>query len=194
MFEDTYSGDVGEALGVLSMEKLSYDHMGQILGTDLDSDYIFENQYETIYMMASSFYTEYDDRNDATIFIIMFPKMREYYELCREYGRKHKLSRKNNSFFTEAGKYVYKKLNQVNSYSIDWKLCTPKKIVKKKALQLIVFLGPEFFQPVELVESLFEIRDFYEEGVKKLKAELSENQPKPALQLLPAKAEERSAA
>lgn len=58
-----------------------------------------------------------------------------------------------------------------------------------------MYTGMEFYQPVDLVESLCEIRDFYIETEKKLRLELYGPKPEdtPAPLLLPAVPERRAA-
>lgn len=64
-------------------------------------------------------------------------------------------------------------MDGINSYCIDWLLFTPKKETNKRWTCLAVFTSPEFTQLVQLVESIYNIRSFYEEGVKRLEEELS---------------------
>ena len=58
-----------------------------------------------------------------------------------------------------------------------------------------MYTGMEFYQPVELVESLCEIRKFYIEAEKKLRLELYGPKPEdtPVPLLLPAVPERRAA-
>ena len=41
-----------EALGVLSIEKLLHNHLGAIMGTPIDEDYLYECMYEAIAEIA----------------------------------------------------------------------------------------------------------------------------------------------
>lgn len=69
-------------------------------------------------------------------------------------------------------------MSGINSYCIEWSLFTPKKITDKKHPCLAVFTSPEFFQPVQLVESLYNIQSYYTEALKRLKAEMVQQETK----------------
>jgi len=131
---------------------------------------------------------------DVNIQKFSFPGMKEFYCLCREYGRKNRVSFKNNRYAREAADFVNREMNGIDSYCINWRLFTPKKVTDKKWPCLAVFTDVEFYQPVQLVESLYNIRTCYKQALEKLKEEL---RPPRAELLLPPKvsrAAERNAA
>lgn len=80
----------------------------------------------------------------------------------------------------------------IRDYSIDWLLFSPKSETQKRWPCLAVFTGVEFYQWVELIESLFHIRSFYENGVKRLKTEINRLESK--IIQLPDEAERKQAA
>ena len=161
-----------DLLAILSIEKICYDHRGVCNATPLDSDFLWETAYEALNDVAS--YTENGsvDAWDTYVQKFQFPDMQKYYDLCRAYGKKHRIAFKNNRFIKEAADFVADEMNGINSYCIDWMLFTPKKETEKRWPCLAVFTSPEFYQPVQLVESVYNIRSFYEEGVKRLEEEL----------------------
>ena len=162
-----------DLLAILSIEKICYDHTGVCSATPLDSDYLWETSYEALNDAAS--YTENGSLEawDTYVQKFRFSGMRRYYDLCREYGRKHLIAFKNNRFVKEAADFVSDEMNGINSYCIDWMLFTPQKETEKRWPCLAIFTSPEFYQPAQLVESVYNIRSFYEEGVKRLEEELS---------------------
>lgn len=164
---------IDDLLGVLSIEKICYDHTGVCNATSLDCDYLWETAYEALNDAAS--YTENGSVEawDTYVQKFQFAGMQRYYDLCREYGRKRRIAFKKNCFVKEAEDFVADEMNGINSYCIDWMLFTPKKETEKRWTCLAVFTSPEFYQPVQLVESVYNIRSFYEEGVKRLEEELS---------------------
>ena len=182
-------------LGVLSIEKLLHDHLGAVMGTPIDEDYLYECMDEAISEIAQDVECGYNDDWAMTICHIVFPSMRPFYDLCREHSRRHRINFKRNPYVLEAAKVVNSYMGGIDDYDIDWQLCAPKKEYPKKRCELVVYTGMEFYQPVELVESLCEIREFYIKAEKKLRLELygSNTGQKPAPPLLPAVPERRAA-
>ena len=182
-----------DILGILAIEKIRYDHTGAIVGKTLDSDFFPETCYEALDDVADSIIANVDDY-DVYIQKFLFPGMEEFYRLCREYGRKKRIYFKNNPYVREAADFVNREMNGIDSYCINWRLFTPKKVTDKKFPCLAVFTDVEFYQPVQLVEALCNIRTYYKQALEKLKEEL--RPPQAELLLLPAvsQAAERNAA
>lgn len=160
-------------LAILSIEKIRYDCTGICGDTPLDSDYLWETVYEALNNVAT--YTENGSTDEWDTYVqkFQFDDMQRYYDLCREYGKKNRVAFKNNRFVKEAADFVRDEMNGIYSYFINWFLFTPKKETEKHWPCLAVFTSPEFYQPVQLVESVYNIRSFYEEGVKRLEEELN---------------------
>ena len=158
-------------LGLLVIEKIRYDHTGTIIGGTLDSNSFLEAYYDALEDVAYSVSANVDDY-DVYIQKFLFPGMEEFYRLCREYGRKNRVSFKKNRYVREAADFVNREMNGIESYCINWSLFTPKKITDKKWPCLAVFTNVEFYQPVQLVESLYNIRTYYKQALEKLKEEL----------------------
>lgn len=166
-----------DLLGILAIEKILYDHTGSVTGETLSEGCLMEACYYALEDVAPSVSAETGDY-DTYIQKFCFPGMEEFYRLCREYGRKNGVSFKNTPYVKEAVDFVNQEMNGIDSYSIGWSLFTPKKVTQKKWPCLAVFTDPEFYQPVQLVESLYNIRTFYMGGVKRLKAELEQQETK----------------
>ena len=144
--------------------------------------------YQAIAEIAQDVECGYNDDWAMNIFHIVFPSMRSFYDLCREHSRRHRVSFKRNPYVRAAVQAVNEHMENIDDYDVNWRLCTPKKEYPKKRCELVVYTGMEFYQPVELVESLCEIREFYIKAEKKLRLELygSNTGQKPAPPLLPA--------
>ena len=182
-------------LGVLSIEKLLYDHLGIVTDSSIDADYLYACMDEAIFEIVQDVAYGYNDNMGMSIAHIVFPSMRPFYDLCREHSRRHRINFKRNPYVLEAAKVVNSYMGGIDDYDVGWRLCTPKKEYPKKRCELVVYTGMEFYQPVELVESLCEIREFYIEAEKKLRLELHGSKPEdtPAPLLLPAVPERRAA-
>lgn len=181
MFEDP-DLCMEDLLGILAIEKIRYDHTSVIAGETLYGDDFPVVCYDALGDVADSISADVDDY-DTYIQKFCFPSMEEFYRLCREYGRRNRVSFQNNPYVKEAAGFVNQEMNGIDSYCIDWRLFTPKKATKKKWPCLAVFTSIEFYQPVQLVESLYNIRTYYMQALEKLKAELQLSQKE--LHLLP---------
>ena len=192
MFEspDLYMDDL---LGILAIEKIRYDHTGFIAGESLYGDDFPVVCYDALGNVADSISADVDDC-DTYIQKFCFPGMEEFYRLCREYGRRNRVSFQNNPYVREAANFVNQEMNGIDSYCIDWRLFTPKKATKKKWPCLAVFTSIEFYQPVQLVESLYNIRTYYMRALEKLKKELQSSQMKTLYLTEVSQAAERKAA
>lgn len=167
--------DFNYSLGVLAIEKILYDHLGEIVGSEIEEDYIFETQLYALDLVSKRLYQSYNEYREEEITKIQFPAMQEFYNLCREYGRKHRISFEQNPYVKDAKKYVNSEMNDIGSYSISWSLFTPKKITEKRWPCLVIFTDYEFYQPVNLIEALCNIRNYYIRSAEKLKKELEEH-------------------
>ena len=177
--------------GILIMVKAVYDATGEVIESILDSDYFWDVYTQAIdsaaNVVAWGTINDYENVNKYS-----FPCMDEYYELCRKYGRIHRVSFENNPYVKNANEKIESEMNSIYSYYFDWTLFTPKKKTKKKYNCLWVMTYPEFNQLVTLVKALCSIRTFYEEGVEELKKVLEP--AKPQIRLLPQKKERKKAA
>ena len=96
MFEspDLYMDDL---LGILAIEKIRYDHTGFIAGESLYGDDFPVVCYDALGNVADSISADVDDC-DTYIQKFCFPGMEEFYRLCREYGRRNRVSFQNNPY------------------------------------------------------------------------------------------------
>ena len=93
-------------LGVLSIEKLLYDHLGIVTGTPIDADYLYACMDEAIFEIVQDVTYKYSDNLGMSIAHIVFPSMRPFYDLCREHSRRHRINFKRNPYVLEAAKVV----------------------------------------------------------------------------------------
>lgn len=162
-----------DVLGILAIEKIRYDYTGEYEDTLLDEDYFPDAYYTALSAVAKEYDYGWIEMTDTYVHKFCFPAMREYYRLCREYGKINRISFKRNRFVTEATAFINSEMGDIRDYSIDWLLFSPKAETKKRWPCLTVFTAVEFYRWVELIESLFHIRSFYENGVKRLTNEIN---------------------
>lgn len=172
MFEES-DVCVGDLLGVIAIKKIKYDFTGQLDATLIEEDSLAELYYDSFEDVAQECDFGSVEMFDEYVYKLCFPNMREYYNLCREYGKKCKVAFKHNQFVKEAKRFVDREMNNIDSYCINWLLFHPKSETLKHWPCLTIFLSAEFYQYVQLVNALYSIRFFYEEGVKNLKKEIA---------------------
>lgn len=180
-----------DVFGTLAIVKLIYDETGIKMNTPLNEYSLLETYFEAL-DYAGSREESADDYCGGYIDKYSFTYMPRYYELCKEYGHLNKVKFSKNPFVLEAARLVDSEMRGIDSYCISWSLFTPKRIEKKKYPCLAVFFDPEFFQPIQLIESLCNIRAFYREGVIRLEKAIKAQKNK--IIVMPNKTAERKKA
>lgn len=159
------------ALGLLAIEKIQFDHLGAVNGYNLDTDYFYEAAFEAIDQICDVTDSGYNDDWNSNMLKLVFPGMHSFYALCREQCKRERQDFANFRHVKDAQDFVYREIGQINDYNIDGKLITPKKQTEKKYCCLLIELGCEFYQYVELVDTLCNIRAYYLDAEKKLRKE-----------------------
>lgn len=174
MFRDFQLHDIEFALGCVSMEKLLYDHTGEILETAIDPDYIMENYFESLEKLGDFTDLRRNDENGEQEWHFGDSSIKTYYRLCHEYGKKHHIRFKTSPYVKEATHHVRKYMNQIQDWSCDWALVFKKN--RKRDVGLYFYTGPEFFQPVQAVEAILEVISFFKDGVQCLQNKLNQSE------------------
>lgn len=164
--------EIDYALGLLSVEKIQFDHLGAVNGYALDPDFLYEAAFEAIDQICEVTDSGYNDDWNNNILKLVFPGMHSFYALCREQCKRERRSFTNFRHVKDAQNFVYREIGEINDYNIGARLITPKKQTEKKYCCLLIELGCEFYQYVELVETLCNIREYYLDAEKKLRKEL----------------------
>lgn len=164
--------DMDSTLAVLVIEKILYDHGYPLLGTPLDEDSLLEASFEAIEQVSENCVFTYDEEKQCEVFKLEFPEMERFNFLCKEFGRINHIAYKKNPYVKEANIWVNSEMSDIRSYAIDWALFTPKRMTKKKSTCLAIFLWPEFYQPVDLVDAVCNIRDHYKRSIDRIEKEL----------------------
>lgn len=146
---------------------------------------------EAFECLGMEIYTECEGY-DTTIIFFNFPDMNEYYDLCRKYAKRKQVNFRKCDRVLAAEHYVDAEMRWIHSYSYNWGLFVPKKLVKKRSYRLCVELAVDFDSYSELLESLCNIHRYYSDMTAELRREL--NAPVSLTVLPPRQQEERSAA
>ena len=164
--------DVFDIIQQLFIHKTVYDSTGFDMGT-VEAECMFSDALDAIGMVADTIEDSYIEDHDSTIYKFHFDRMYEYFELCRKLARQKGIAFHNEPWVEEARRFINNELGDVPDYSIDWAVFIPKKLNRneKKTYSVLIELGCEFYAYVQLVDSLYNIRDFFYEKEKELRAE-----------------------
>lgn len=176
MFQLLEEDELNSILASLAINKIVYDYTGKRPEIELDYDYAIPAMYEALSFCSNDLVITCDETYELEILCITFPEMEQFYALCREYSKKYRISMKNNPFVSEAFEFVKQEMYGINSYAYSWNLYVPKRLVKKKRDLLLIALYPEFYQPVELVETVYSIYAHYCDALEKIRKELRSRQ------------------
>lgn len=164
--------EMDNALGLLSIEKIQFDHLGTVNGDTLDADFLYDAVFEAIDQICDVTDSGYNDDWNNNILKLVFPRMHNFYAMCREQCKGERRAFANSRYVIDAQSFIYREIGEINDYNIEARLITPKKQTEKKYCCLLIELGCEFYQYVELVETLHNIRKYYLDAEKKLREEL----------------------
>lgn len=170
---------IDDLIAILSIQKIVYDETGESSDDDLDSDYLPDVYYSALWQLNEgneneTFEYQCDDYGEKFV----FPHMYEYYDLCREYGRLKKVKFRKNPYVTKAKDYMISEMQSINSYCFDFAIFAPKKNVKKKYPCLFIVQTAEFWQPVQFIDALYNIRSFFKTETISLKKEIAKEKRK----------------
>ena len=145
--------------GVLANGKFTFDPEWDAL--------VYSCAIGSVFETAKSFYNQEEER-ETTVF--WDPLMYRYNKLCREYETRRGIVEIEDPYVEEATQATHKAMT-FSSYSYDYRWYTGTKSPKDS--KLILITDPEFYNAWEVPAGLVELREFYEEGVRRLEAELA---------------------
>lgn len=138
--------------------------------TEAHEDYM-ETYYDAIGSAADLFEIHYSEKAEEHCFYVSFQNMVEYYRLCRQYSRSHHIRLGDNPYMKEAKDYVYCTMELGGNGGYYVHLQT--KINHEWASGLVIRTDDNYFNgEFELAEAVFEIGDYYERAVVRLRQTL----------------------
>ena len=174
----------------LRLEEILFRNSVSYTGNFLNSEDYFCLAWEEIAGLSSEFVEL--EHTDSILYKFSFPGLVKFYELCKEHSKLNKINFKKNPHVTEAENNIREIIKISYLQNIAWNLWIPRKIIKKKRYMFIVETGCYFEQHIELLDTLFEIRDYYDQKSRELYEELY-GKPK-VIKLTEAQQEMRKAA
>lgn len=155
----------------LRLEEVLFRNEPTHSGNFLSADDYYIQAWEAFHELADEQFEV--DYTDSVLYKFGFPSMIKFYDLCREHSRRNKINFKKNPYVKAAEEYVRKAVNETYARNFAWNLWVPRKIVKKKRYIFLIETGCYFDDYVDMLELLYEVRDYYEEQSKILEKELS---------------------
>lgn len=165
--------DVYDIIQQLYIHKTVFDSTGHDMGL-VDGDCMFTDALEAIEKVADHVEFSYNEDYDTNLYKFQFDQMYEYFELCRKLARQKGIAFRNEPRVKEAEQFIDSEFQDIPDYCIGWNVFIPKKLNgnEKKTYSVLIELACEFYSYVPLVDSLYNIRDFFYKEEKKLRAEM----------------------
>ncbi|MCI8472313.1 MAG: hypothetical protein HFE65_04335 [Clostridiales bacterium] len=188
MFEDIQN--IEGYLEALRLEKVLYTHEPTHIGNVLNPDDAYVYAWEAMAEMSDEIVEI--EWTGSVLHKFCFSSMHGFYELCREHSRRNKIKFRKNPHVIKAEEQVHQFIVDSDAENFCWNLWTPRKIVNKKWDILLIETGCYFQDYVAMIDTLYEIQEYYTEQSELLKQELY-GTPK-IIKLPTAKKETRKAA
>lgn len=154
----------------LRLEEVLFRNEPSHMGDFLNSEDYYCQAWEALADLSDE-YVELD-WTSSTLYKFTFPGMVKFYDLCKEYGRKNKISFKRNPYVLGAEEFIKNAIDISCVRNFAWNLWLPKKIVKKKRYIFLIETGCYFEQHTEMLDLIYEVRDYYDRKAKELDEEL----------------------
>lgn len=163
MFTDII-GDLDHDMSVLSMNKILYENGFSVIESYIDSDSEYETFWDALLSMDGYIDEDEGDNTDCTVFVYKNSCLRKYVRLACKYGRINDISKENNFWLERLNWYINEEMRSIGDYSYDYDY----NITSERKAFFKVYIGPEFFQTVSLIQAVSSILHYAEESCKAL--------------------------
>ena len=182
-----------DVIRAVVLERILFENIPDYGGDYIDGDHFFLQANDIILAMAQA--GCYLEHTESTLYFYKFEEMDEFYDLCKEHSRRNKVNFKKDPYVKAAYDYVMDTIRHSGMENIAWAYWIPRRLKGKRQHRFLIETGSYFMEWVEMVQALFEIRAYFEEKVKELRAELYPKQTVIAFPVpIAADTEERKAA
>lgn len=154
----------------LRLEEVLFRNEATYTGNILNSEDYYCQAWEAVAELSDEYVDL--DYTCSVLYKFCFPGLVKFYELCREHSKINKINFKKNPYVKNAEEHVYSIIKESYLQNITWNLWIPRKIVKKKRYTFIIETGCYFEQHIDLLDVLYEVRDYYDQLSKELDEEL----------------------
>ena len=163
MFESNI-GDIDHDISVLAMDKILYDNGFSVTDSEIHSDSEYETFIEAL--LTTDGYIDEEETNgfDCTVIVFRNECIKRYIGLALKYGSINGLPNGNNFWISRLETHINNKMRSIGDYSYNWDY----NVSSTRKAFLKVYIGPEFYQTVSMVQAVAEILHFIEESLAEL--------------------------
>ena len=161
---NSYIGDIDHDISVLAMDKILYDNGFSVTDSEIHSDSEYETFIEAL--LTTDGYIDEEETNgfDCTVIVFRNECIKRYIGLALKYGSMNGLPKGNNFWISRLEAHISNKMRSIGDYSYDWDY----NVSSTKKAFLKVYIGPEFYQTVEMIQAIASILHFAEASCKEL--------------------------
>ena len=163
MFESNI-GDIDHDISVLAMDKILYDNGFPITDNDISYDSEYETFYDALIQMDGYIDEDESDETDCTVIVFRNDCLKRYISLALKYGSMNGIPKGNNFWISRLETHINNKMRSIGDYSYDWDY----NVSSTKKAFLKVYIGPEFYQTVEMIQAIASILHFANTSCKEL--------------------------
>ena len=169
-----------DVIRAIALERTLFQFVKGYTGDFIDGESFYQEATELTYSIAQEVvYMEY---TDSHLFFFRFDEMDEFYELCKEHSRRNRVKFKKDPYIIDAENHVLGIIGCSGVENAAWNYWIPPELNRKRQHRFLIELGCYFYEWVELIQAVFEIRQYFAKKVTELKAELY---PTPKVLVLP---------
>ena len=161
---DSYIGDIDHDICVLAMDKILYENGFPITDSEIISDSEFDTFFEAL--LTTDGYIDEEETNgfDCTVIVFRNECIKRYIGLALKYGSINGIPKGNNFWISRLGAHISNKMRSIGDYSYNWDY----NVSSTRKAFLKVYIGPEFYQTVEMIQAIASILHFAEASCKEL--------------------------
>lgn len=159
-----YTDDIVHDMSVLVIDKYLYDNGFPITDNDISYDSEYETFYDALIQMDGEIDYDEGDETDSTVVVYRNDCLKRYIGLALKYGSINGLPKGNNFWISRLEAHISNKMRSVGDYSYDWDY----NVSSTKKAFLKVYIGPEFYQTVEMIQAIASILHFANTSCKEL--------------------------
>ena len=161
---DSYIGDIDHDISVLAMDKILYDNGFSVTDSEISSDSEYEAFFEALLSMDGYIDEDESDEADCTVTVFRNVCLKRYIGLALKYGSMNGIPKGNNFWISRLEAHINNKMRSIGDYSYDWDY----NVSSTRKAFLKVYIGPEFYQTVEMIQAIASILHFAEASCKEL--------------------------
>ena len=159
-----YTDDIVHDMSVLVIDKYLYDNGFPITDNDISYDSEYETFYDALIQMDGEIDYDEGDETDSTVVVYRNDCLKRYIGLALKYGGKNGIPKDKNVLLNRLEDRINSELRSIGDYSYDYDY----NVTSSKKAFLKVYIGPEFYQTVSMVQAVAEILHFIEESLAEL--------------------------